>query len=177
MNGVRCIRLHTCAAVRYPGVHEQDMLEHPLLPAERAVALLLPPARRPKMVALAAARHEEQTVASRSEPLPCSAGPRRASCSGAPCASQQVALRAQLQEKARRQPRRRHLGSRRHAINILSPSTRSPRWTPSRELMRALYWTLRSTTTGPLVILLSTNACTVHIKLRAPGSCSLLQSV
>jgi ethanolamine utilization microcompartment shell protein EutL len=40
-------------------VHEQDVLEHAVLPAERAVALLLPAAPRSAMVALAAALHEE----------------------------------------------------------------------------------------------------------------------
>ena len=76
--------------------------------------------------------------------------------------------RAQLQERATRQLWRRRLGSRRQDANILSPSTRSPLWTPSRELMRALYWTLRSTTTGPLVSL-PVEACSVNAGLCALG--------
>ena len=77
----------THVPVKVTGVHEQDMLEHAVLPAERAVALLLPPAQRPEMVALAAARHEERTIVPRSELPPCFAGPCRANGSSAPCAS------------------------------------------------------------------------------------------
>ena len=80
-----------------------------------------------------------------------------------------VALLAQLQERAVSQLWGRYMGSNRRASKNLSLSSRLPRWTPFQERMRALFWTLRSTTTGPLVSLL-VEACSLKAGLCALGS-------
>jgi hypothetical protein len=157
---------HPCAPSCSASGCEQDMLEHPVLPAERAVALLLPAPQRPAMVAPVTETRQEAAGASRSNLCPATLGCKQAELVTPLSGSHELALSLQLKQRAMKQLWSRQMRSRRQAQRVLLLSGQSHHWTPSPELMRRLCWMRLSTITGLLVNIV---VSTCHRAARALG--------